>query len=630
MNIAKANKFTCPGAASRAAWVLPALAAGFGLILAGQASAQTFTNLHSFTGRDDGDAGNPQGGVILSGNTLFGTTEGGTGVRGGLGYGTIFAENTDGTDYRILYSFTGGSDESEPLAALILSGNTLYGTVWGYDSSGEGTVFSLNTDGTGFTTLYSFTGGSDGARPRCTLVLSGDTLYGTASEGGSSSNGTVFAVNTDGTDFTVLHTFTATSGLASLSSGPTNSDGALPYAGLFLSGNTLYGTAVSGGSAGHGTVFALNTDGTGFTVLHSFAASPTNSAGLRTNSDGILPWAGVILSGNTLYGTATTGGPSGHGTVFAVNTDGTGFTVLHSFTDTNSDGAQPEGGLLLSGNTLYGTAEGGGSAANGVVFALNTDGTGFTILGSLVNSKDGEAPDGELALSGNTLYGATPVGGPGQYGTLFSLSLPPVTGPQFSVAVTPSSVTVDPGGDATYNLTIDSLGGFSGEVALSASGLPTGATVSFSAASVTAPGTASLTITTAATIAAGSYTLTITGTSGSLVEQATATLVVAAPNFSLSASPAIQSVKAGSSTTYEATVTSSGGFDGAVSFSASGLPSGATASFSPASVSGSGSSTMTVATKSTIRTGSTSFTIRGTGLNGSPVHSTTATLTITK
>ena len=111
----------------------------------------------------------------------------------------------------------------------------------------------------------------------------------------------------------------------------TNSDGAVPYAGLVLSGNTLYGTANSGGTFGNGTVFAVNTDGTGFTNLHSFTATAPVLR-LYTNSDGANPWAGLILSGNTLYGTALCGGSSGNGTVFAVNTDGTGFTNLHSFT----------------------------------------------------------------------------------------------------------------------------------------------------------------------------------------------------------------------------------------------------------------------------------------------------------
>ena len=133
-------------------------------------------------------------------------------------------------------------------------------------------------------------------------------------------------------------------------------DGTQPSAGLILSGNTLYGTAEQGGNLvgpTFGTVFALKTDGTGITNLHDFAASSINSSGVFTNSDGGRPKAGLLLSGNVLYGTASIGGSSGAGTVFAVNTNGTGFTNLHSFTatsdspsHTNSDGASPLAGLI--------------------------------------------------------------------------------------------------------------------------------------------------------------------------------------------------------------------------------------------------------------------------------------------
>jgi|GEM_PF-6842971 len=142
--------------------------------------------------------------------------------------------------------------------------------------------------------------------------------------------------------FTTLYSFTAVSGSGA------NSDGAWPYAVLILLGNTLYGTTQFGGSSGKGTVFAVSTNGTGFTNLHSFTAT---SGSLYTNSDGADPWAGLILSGNTLYGTAFRGGSSGTGTVFAVSTDGMGFTNLHSFNG-SSDGARPYAGLILSGNTL--------------------------------------------------------------------------------------------------------------------------------------------------------------------------------------------------------------------------------------------------------------------------------------
>ncbi len=311
------------------------------------------------------------------------------------------------------------NDGAGPVAALILSGNTLYGTAFHGGSSGNGTVFKVNTDGTGFTNLHSFTAlsnsgtNSDGAKPEGGLILSGNTLYGTAFYGGSLGYGTVFSVNTDGTGFRTLYRFSG------------GSDGAYPYAGLILSGNTFYGTASWGGSSGSGTVFAINTNGTGFAILHSFTAA----IGLYepgVNSDGANPWGGVILSGNTLYGTTLGGGISADGTVFKVNTDGTGFTTLHTF-DYN-DGAKPFAGLVLSGNTLYGTAFYGGSLAYGTVFSLNTNGTGFTTVyrfTALSNSgtdSDGANPVSGLILSGNTLYGTALYGGTLGYGTAFKVN----------------------------------------------------------------------------------------------------------------------------------------------------------------------------------------------------------------
>ena len=402
-------------------FLLPALIACLGLLLTGRVTAQTFTTLHSFaSGVNDGAS--PYAGLILAGSTLYGTT-----VTGGSSdSGTVFAVNTNGTGFTTLHGFTNGSDGAYPYGGLILSGTTLYGTAtWG-GSSGEGTVFKIKTDGTGFTTLHSFTAipgplytNSDGAQPYAELILSGNTLYGTTEFGGSSGEGTVFKVNTNGTSFTNLHSFTALSGIFQ-----SNSDGAEPQTGLILSGNTLYGTAVVGGTSGNGTVFKLNTDGTGFTTLYGFSDSGV--------SDGVNPYATLILSGNTLYGTAAYGGSSGYGTVFAINTNGTGFTNLHSFTS-GSDGVHPYAGLILSGNTLYGTASAGGSSGNGTVFAVNTDGTGFTNLHSFTaldtatftTNSDGADPFVGLILSGNILYGTAAGGGSSGKGTVFSFSLPP-------------------------------------------------------------------------------------------------------------------------------------------------------------------------------------------------------------
>jgi uncharacterized repeat protein (TIGR03803 family) len=319
-------------------------------------------------------------------------------------------------------------DGALPYLGLLLSGNTLYGAALVGGSSGYGTLFAVNTNGTGFTTLYSFTAtagnngtysfgtNSDGAAPNAGLILSGNTLYGTAQSGGNAGWGTVFAVNTNGTGFRTLHSFTDTSG--SEGGYGVNRDGASPYAGLILSGNTLYGTAQNGGRSGNGTVFAIKTNGTGFTNLHNFTATAGSTGGYGANRDGANPMGGLILSSSTLYGTTVGGGSSAGGTVFAVNTDGTGFTTLHSFTF--GDGAYPWDGLIISGNTLYGTTA-TGSAGFGSVFVVNTDGTGFTNLHSFAYN-DGARPRAGLILLGNTLYGATYRGGTSGNGVVFAVN----------------------------------------------------------------------------------------------------------------------------------------------------------------------------------------------------------------
>ena len=368
--------------------------------------AQAFSVLHTFT---VGGAG-LEGGLVLSGNTLYGTTYGGNADNGNPpGFGTVFKVNTDGTGFTTLYTFIGESDGADPEGGLVLSGNTLYGTTTtaGTSSHGFGTVFKVNTDGTGFAPLYFFgVNGRVGTYPCGSLVLSGSTLYGTTARGGDNSGygyGTVFRANTDDTGFATLYAFRDAG------------DGAVPAGGLVLSGSTLYGTTTQAGAGppGFGTVFKFNTDGTGFTTLYAFT-------GLR---DGGKPVGALVLSGNTLYGT-TQGGEaySVYGTVFKVNTDGTGFTTLYIFSGGN-DGAVPAGGLVLSGNTLYGTTE-GGSAGSGTAFEVNTDGTGFATLWSFSGGSDGSGPQDGLVLSGSTLYGTTTAGGSNGVGTVFALAIP--------------------------------------------------------------------------------------------------------------------------------------------------------------------------------------------------------------
>jgi uncharacterized repeat protein (TIGR03803 family) len=395
-------------------------------------SAQTFSVLYSFNGANVGssDGSNPYAGLILSGNTLYGTTFAG----GSSSYGTVFSVNTDGTGYTILHNFAWNSDGALLPCPLVLSGNKLYGTTLeNGGSSSYGTIFSINTNGTNFTTLYSF---ADGFTEQG-LILSGNILYGAID--GRLGGGAVFSINSDGADFTTLH----------------NLAGA-PVGSLILSGNKLYGTSTGDGSAGYGTVFSVNTDGTSFTTLYNFTG----------DSDGADPIGNLILSDNilygTTYGTAYNGRQHGSSTVFKMRTDGTGFTTVHSFTatspasnsnPTNSDGAALQAGLILLGNTLYGTASAGGISGGGTVFSVNTDGANFTILHSFsatssgfYTNSDGGEPTCTLLFSGNKLYGTASFGGSSGSGTVFTLSLAPsapviTTQPQSQAAPNGSNVT---------------------------------------------------------------------------------------------------------------------------------------------------------------------------------------------
>ncbi|MGA2175008.1 MAG: choice-of-anchor tandem repeat GloVer-containing protein [Verrucomicrobiota bacterium] len=263
----------------------------------------------------------------------------------------------------------------------------------------------------------------DGYAPLTDLVLGGNTLYGTTASGGTNGNGTIFKINTDGSGYGIIR---------SLTNSPS------PEGGMVIIGNTLYGTTCTGGSANNGNIFKINTDGSGYFEMHSFSATVPTIWG--TNSDGNRPQADLVTDGNTLYGTADYGGANGNGTIFKINTDGSGFTVIKSFSatflgtnnvsgnpllsGTNTDGAHPTGGLVLDGSALYGTTYHGGTS-NGVVFAMQTDGSNYTVLkyfsgiSGIGTNSDGAAPVAGLTLNGDMLYGVTVGGGAGACGNIF-------------------------------------------------------------------------------------------------------------------------------------------------------------------------------------------------------------------
>ncbi len=209
-------------------------------------------------------------------------------------------------------------------------------------------------------------------------------------------------------------------------------------------------------------------------------------------------------------------------------------------------------------------------------------------------------------------------------GLLAALSGPAVPG--FSLSGTAVSILQGNSGSSTITLT--PTNGFTGTAALSASGAPTGVSITFNPTSITESGTSTMNISVGSSVATGTYSITVTGTSGSTVETTTVQLTVTGttPAYSVSASPNTLTIARGSSGSSTITVAGTGGFSGKVSLTASGEPSRVTVSFSPTSVTGSGTSTMKVTVNSRASTGTHTITITGT--NGSTKHTTTVSLTV--
>ncbi len=197
----------------------------------------------------------------------------------------------------------------------------------------------------------------------------------------------------------------------------------------------------------------------------------------------------------------------------------------------------------------------------------------------------------------------------------------------FTISAAPASQTVAAGSATSYTATITPSGGFTDTVAFSASGLPAGASASFSPGSVPGTGSSTMTVTTTAATAAGTYVVTITGTGSTLTHSTTVTLVVTAPaNFTISATPASATISRGGTATYTVTIAPQNGFTGTVSFTASGAPNRTTTSFTPTTVTGSGTTTFRVVSANNSQRGTSTITITGT--SGSITHTATVTLTI--
>jgi uncharacterized repeat protein (TIGR03803 family) len=312
--------------------------------------------------QDGNDGGFPNAGVILDKNgDILGTASTGGNFTCSIGCGVVYElSKSSGWTEGVLHTFT-GSDGEFPNAVLLLSANgTLYSTTWYGGSSGNGTVFALTPGSSAWkeSVLYSLQGTADGSAPAGGVVADrAGNLYGTTYKYDGDNDGVTFELRKHaGWKDSVLYTFT------------NNGGGEDPYAGMIMPAKgTLYGTAIESGPNGGGVAFELtlgkNKKWTE-KVLHAFGAA----------GDGNAPYGGVIADkrGN-LYGTTVFGGANNAGTTYELSPSKGGQwkeKILYSFTG-GADGQYPSGSLTLdAAGNLYGATSNGGEYGYGAIFEI--------------------------------------------------------------------------------------------------------------------------------------------------------------------------------------------------------------------------------------------------------------------
>lgn len=406
--------------------LVTALAVG----LSSMAMAGTETVVHAFLGQTD--TGFPNSGLVAdSAGNLYGLTY----ENGGAVF-ELTPDGNGGWNYNVIYGFTGFSDgfyPVDPAGVAIDSQGNLYGTCGNGGDYNNGAVWELSKGSDGVWRVartYGFTGsGSDGSEPEASVLLdSAGNVYGTTSGGGSSGAGTVFKLTPSGNGWTeqTLHSFTF------------GSDGARPRSSLIMdrAGN-LYGTTLLGGASGNGVVFKLHPVGGSWVenVLYAFTGNPDGSDGFAPLGNLTFDSAGRIYGATQ----ADTSGYGGYGGVFRLTPSPNAprtveqpwrITWLHHFN--GSDGWEPSYGVTLdSHGNVYGSTQYGGqnlqacNAGCGVVFELTPSGQSWTenVLYGFTGGSDGGNPLGNVFVdNAGNVYGTTMNGGAYLYGTIYKVT----------------------------------------------------------------------------------------------------------------------------------------------------------------------------------------------------------------
>jgi uncharacterized membrane protein len=354
---------------------------------------------------------------------------------------------------------------------------------------------------------------------------------------------------------------------------------------------------------------------------------------LLTSPDGDIAEDRIVTAAGSYSATAPLGG-SAEAWVMQMVAFRTAAVAVGSFTLS----AIPASLSVAQGNqgtsTITTTVSGSFSSAISLSASGVPSGTTVSFNPSSIAAPGAGNSTMTITVGSSTAVGTYPItvtgsGGGIQQRATVTLTVTPA--PNFTLSASPASVSVVQGNQGTSTITTTVSGSFSSAISLSATGAPSGTTVSFNPSTITAPGAGNSTMKIAlgSSTAVGTYPITVTGSGGGMQQSATVTLTVtAAPNFTLTGSPASLSVAQGNQGTSTITTTVSGGFNSAIGLSATGAPSGTTVSFNPSTIAapGGGSSAMTIAVGSSTAVGTYSITVTGSG--GGMQQSATVTLTV--
>jgi uncharacterized repeat protein (TIGR03803 family) len=404
-----------------------------GVIYRVDKDGSNYTILHAFT-QSEGDR-SPKGAVVIIGHSLYGTSLGGAYTLGNL-----YRIDTDGSDFRVLGDF-GSLEGSTPMGLMkkdsILYGVTVnggyddYGVIfrsdttganytvlarfdktngaypfslpslsdsvfYGYTNAGPfnyGVVYTVITDGSEFKAIRDFTATNDGYDPVGEMVTDSVKWYGLTSGGGKYNCGVIYSINSDGSNYQVVHDFTGIDGLS-------------PSRSLVYSDHILYGMTTMGGNYNYGVAFKYELNGGGLIKLHDFNVET-----------GYHPHGTVLILDNEIYGSLA-GGENSRGLIFKMNMDGSAFQPIFQFEGSNA--AFPSGTLVNVGSRLFGMAISESSNAD-LVFSINSDGSDFRILHESTNTIEGGVYGQSIATDGTYLYEITLEGGINVFGLLFKL-----------------------------------------------------------------------------------------------------------------------------------------------------------------------------------------------------------------